>query len=98
VTTEERTMEMTGDTRVLSVEVFLAESAEETTAKATVDLGGRHVGGWGRARRNPGDPSVRRIGEELATARALSDLAHGLLDMAAHDIETFEHQPVHVHG
>jgi hypothetical protein len=91
-------MDGTGETRVLSVEVVLTEGADETAAKATVDVRGRRVGGWGRARRNPGDPSVPRIGEELATARALSELAHNLLDAAAHEIETLEHRPVHVHG
>ena len=41
------------------------------------------------ARRNPLDPRVR-IGEELAAARALSDLAHKLFDVAANAIERFE--------
>ena len=37
------------------------------------------------------------IGDELAAARALSDLAHNLLDAAAGRIEAFEGHPVKVH-
>ena len=42
--------------------------------------------GVGRARLNPHDRNVPEIGDELAAARALSDLAHRLLDAAADDI------------
>ncbi len=91
-------MDATGESRVVSVEVLLTETPDETEARATVEVRGERIGGWGRARRNPGDPAVPRIGEELATARALSDLAHRLLDVAARKIETFEAHPVHVHG
>jgi len=38
------------------------------------------------------------IGEELAAARALSDLSHQLLHAAAARIEDFEGHPVKVHG
>jgi hypothetical protein len=34
------------------------------------------------------------IGDELAVARALSDLAHRLLEAAAADIEEFTHKAV----
>ena len=43
--------------------------------------------GVGLARLNPADRDVPEIGDELAAARALSDLAHHLLDMAGGDIE-----------
>jgi hypothetical protein len=43
--------------------------------------------GCGVARRNPADPQVPQIGDELAVSRALSDLAHSLLDAAAGDLE-----------
>ncbi|HEY7045368.1 MAG TPA: DUF1876 domain-containing protein [Nocardioidaceae bacterium] len=42
--------------------------------------------GVGEARLNPRDRNVPEIGDELAAARALSDLAHRLLDAAAEDI------------
>ena len=54
--------------------------------------------GYGQAKRAPQDPKVPVIGEELAAARALSDLSHQLLDAAAGRIEKFEGHPVKVHG
>jgi hypothetical protein len=78
--------------------VSLSESPDKTEAEAVLDVDGRHVGGWGRARRSPDDPNVAEIGDELATARALSDLAHKLLEEAASAIETFEGHEVHVHS
>jgi Domain of unknown function (DUF1876) len=46
----------------------------------------------GRARCNPTDTNVPEIGDELAVARALSELAHRLLHAAAEDIEQSTHQ------
>ncbi|MFE2865986.1 DUF1876 domain-containing protein [Embleya sp. NPDC059259] len=43
--------------------------------------------GRGDARKNPADPNIPEIGDELAAARALSDLAHRLLHMATRDLE-----------
>jgi hypothetical protein len=43
--------------------------------------------GIGLARLNPVDRDIPEIGDELAAARALSDLAHHLLDVAGADIE-----------
>ena len=62
------------------------------------EIAGERFHGWGQAKRSPGDPSVPVIGEELAAARALSDLAHQLLHAAADRIEVFEGRPVHPHG
>nr|BFF17522.1 hypothetical protein GCM10025730_10430 [Promicromonospora thailandica] len=50
--------------------------------------------GHGRALRNPQDPQVREIGEELAAARALRDLADRLLRATSDDIAQIEHRPV----
>jgi Domain of unknown function (DUF1876) len=90
-------MESLNESKVWTVTVDIEETEDETQAKAMLDAAGRNLGGWGRARRNPTDPSVPRVGEELAVARALSDLAHRLLDEAAHEIERFEGKDVHVH-
>jgi hypothetical protein len=46
---------------------------------------------------HPGDPDRAHIGDELAAARALSDLAHQLVDAAAAEIEGFEGHRVNVH-
>ncbi|MEV4536673.1 DUF1876 domain-containing protein [Asanoa sp. NPDC049518] len=62
------------------------------TSDAT-DLRGR-----GQARRNPADGEVPEIGDELAAARALSDLAHQLLEAAAGDIQQMAHRPGALEG
>jgi hypothetical protein len=54
-----------------------------------LDAGDRSLSGRGRSRRNPADPLVPQIGEELAAARALQDLANHLLDDAWSTIEEF---------
>jgi hypothetical protein len=82
-------------TKTWTVQVALDEQGDDTVANATLvgdDTAELH--GRGTSRRNPSDESVPRIGDELATARALSDLAHQLLDVAASDIETRTHHPV----
>jgi hypothetical protein len=90
------------ETKHWIVEVSLREKPDRTEAEATLDIEGDIEGqrfvGWGRARRSPGDPNVAQIGDELATARALSDLSHKLLEQAASAIESFEGHEVHVHA
>lgn len=54
------------------------------------------VSGVGLARCNPADQDVPEIGDELAAARALSELAHRLLEAAAADIEQSTRQPAHL--
>jgi Domain of unknown function (DUF1876) len=49
--------------------------------------------GVGLARLNPADRNVPAIGDELATARALSELSHHLLHAAAADIEQVTGEP-----
>jgi hypothetical protein len=66
-----------------------AHAALRTSSGTTLD-------GYGRARRNPRDPEVREIGEELAAARALRDLADRLLQATSDDIAMVEHHEVHL--
>ena len=68
--------------------IFIEEQDEHLT-RARVNLRTRdtEVVGVGTARRNPHDLDVPEIGDELAVARALSEVAHQLLDAAAADIE-----------
>lgn len=78
-----------------SVDVLIDEHENRTRAKARLrnpDETG--LVGIGTARLNPGDANVPEIGDELAVARALADLAHRLLDVAAGDIEGITHEPV----
>jgi len=82
------------EARVWTVEILFTEDENHTRADARLSGGEKELGGWGRARRNPADPDVPAIGEELAAARALSDLAHQLVHEAAENIERFEGHPV----
>jgi hypothetical protein len=85
------------ETKVLTVEIEVVEHPDHTEAKARLALSDEEIrDGWGRARRNPADPDRPRLGDELATARALSDLAHHLLDEVATQIEAAEGQPAHL--
>jgi hypothetical protein len=84
--------------KVCSIEVFLTEDPDTTRADAVLEMGDRQFRGWGRARRNPTDPAIPRVGEELATARALSDLSHHLIHAAAEAIEAFEGHKVPLRG
>jgi hypothetical protein len=71
-----------------TVAISLFEEGDRTNADAVLHTAGtERLRGHGTARRNPRDPSIPEIGDELAAARALSDLAHRLLESAAADIE-----------
>lgn len=81
-----------------SVMLSVSERDRGTEAEARLLIrGGADLTGHGSARRNPADPNVTKIGEELAVARALSDLAHRLLHMASTDVETVTHERAHLH-
>jgi hypothetical protein len=69
------------------VRINLDEDGDETSARATLTTdGGGQATGTGRARRNPADPAVAEIGDELAASRALADLSAKLAAMTRHDI------------
>jgi hypothetical protein len=80
----------------IDIGLHFAEDDDHTEARANLVLRGAMFTGWGRSRRNPGDPNVPMIGEELAAARALSDLAHKLLDGAAEGISDISGRPARV--
>ena len=80
------------------VSVTFTPEADRTRADAVLELAGRRFHGFGRAKRSPEDPSVPVIGQDLAAARALSDLSHQLLHAAADQIEAYAGHPVDVHG
>lgn len=79
------------------VEIVFEEDERRTRADAVLHLPSRRVHGWGQSRRDPADPDIPRIGEEVAAARALIRLAHQLLGAAEDEIEDIEHHPVHIH-
>ena len=78
-----------------TVEIFVGEEGGRTYAEAALrDDIGNHVLGTGRATLNPADPDVPEIGDEIAVARALTDLGHRLLHTAASDIQAVTHEQV----
>ncbi len=86
-------------TKRWNVEIFIDEHDGMTRAEARLETADTtNLVGTGTARRNPHDVEVPEIGDELAAARALSELAHRLLDAAAEDIEAITHRPAHLEG
>lgn len=71
-----------------TVAINFDEDPDQTTATAVLRTpAGQELRGLGHARRNPHDRPMPRIGEEVAGARAMSNLAHELLEYAAREIE-----------
>jgi len=77
-----------------SVGLSVDEHDDHTRATAWLVGDVRNLTGAGVARRNPHDHDVPDIGDELAVARALSDLAAQLLKVTAGDIEAVTHEHV----
>ena len=59
--------------------IALDERGGRTHAMVELHWGGSHLAGLGVAYRHPADYLASETGQELATARALSDLADQLL-------------------
>jgi uncharacterized protein DUF1876 len=83
-------------TKRWNVAIEIDEHDGRTRATARLDAGAAELTGVGLARLSPADQDVPQIGDELAVARALSELAHQLLDATAADIEQITHRPAHV--
>jgi hypothetical protein len=72
-------------TKQWTVDIVLDENASNRTTRAEARLhrgDPGQVSGVGRSWRNPHDPDKPEIGDELAAARALEDLAHRLRTVA----------------
>ncbi len=80
-----------------NVSISFTEEADRTRADAVLELASQRFHGFGQAKRAPEDPNVPVIGQDLAAARALSDVSHKLLEAAAERIESFEGHPVKLH-
>lgn len=87
-------------TRRWTVEIFIDEHDDGTThAEARLHTSDKtHLTADGAALPSPTDAGVPEIGDELAAARALSELAHNLLLAAAEDIEQIKHQRADLQG
>ena len=84
-------------TEPAEIEMTFEQDADHTEARAALVLRGIGFTGFGRARRNPADPNLPLVGEELAAARALSDLTHKLVEAAAETISEREGGAAQVH-
>ena len=85
--------------RTWTVSVGIAERDGRTHATAHLHTDGETgLSGTGTAYLSPRYPAGPRVGDELAVARALSDLAHLLLQNAASDVaESLRTHPNYEH-
>ena len=85
-------------TKHWSITVDIDEQEDTTLAHASLRTpAGQDVTGVGQAQRNPLDPSVPEIGDELAVARALRNLAERLLHTTEKDIRGATGESAHLH-
>ena len=73
----------------VTIAVHLAEDDIDTVATLSLTLRGDHFEAVGKARRNPIDPPLPTIGEELAIARALAKMQEAVMEAARDRIERF---------
>ena len=66
----------------ISLTLHLHEDDVDTVVRGILNLRGEHFEAEGRARRNPADPRVPIIGEELGIARMLGALQMKLMEAA----------------
>jgi hypothetical protein len=85
-------------TKQWSITVDIDEQDDTTLAHVSIrSPAGHDVTGVGQAQRNPLDPSVPEIGDELAVARALRNLAERLMHTTENDIKGVTGEPAHLH-
>jgi len=80
-----------------TVQIHITEDDSNTSAKAVLSTRDHtQLNGVGYARRNPHDRPVPEIGDELAVARALADLAAKLSSVASADVMEAAGKPAHL--
>jgi hypothetical protein len=78
------------------VEMEFQEEGDRTRAAAMVRLSdGTEIRGHGTANRHPSDPDQLKVGEEIAGARALMDIASQLLQKAHVEIDAVSGRTSH---
>lgn len=76
------------------IDMEFREADGETQAAVSLRLrDGTELRARGTAHRNPADPEQPQVGEEVAAARALDNLAHQLRSRAGAQIEEVTHEP-----
>ena len=73
----------------ITLSIHVSEDDTDTIATTTLHLRGDHFETKGSARRNPADPPMPLVGEELAIARALGRLQDQIMEAARKKIEDF---------
>ena len=73
----------------ITLSLHINEDDTETMAHAVLNLRGDHFEATGTARRNPIDPPMPVVGEELAIARALAEVTNQVMAAAQVKIEEF---------
>jgi hypothetical protein len=66
----------------ITIEIGIDEDDTTTLVHTVLNMRGEVFNATGRARRNPSDPCIPLIGEELALARSLSSLERQIIDAA----------------
>ena len=85
------------DVKQWTVTIDIDEHEGHTRAVARLhDRDTERLTGVGLARLDPADRDVPEIGDEIAAARALSDLSHRLLQSATEDVEQSTGMPAHL--
>ncbi len=79
-----------------TVDLNVLEEGNTTGATARLVIDGDEIVASGIARRNPRDPDMPKIGDELAVARALLLLARELGHKVDEGIAAYEGHEVHV--
>ncbi|GAB7045093.1 DUF1876 domain-containing protein [Catenuloplanes indicus] len=75
-------------TKRWTVEILIGETNRKTYAEAQLyDENSNQLVGHGSAVVHPDEPRVPEVGDEIAVARALTDLGNRLLVTAAGDLE-----------
>ncbi|MFD4657407.1 DUF1876 domain-containing protein [Kitasatospora sp. NPDC058444] len=78
------------------IEMEFREEGPRTSAAAMVRLAdGTELRAHGYSSRHPSDPEQLRVGEEIAGARALNELASQLLTKAHGEIQEVSPVPTH---
>lgn len=94
---EDESSARTGDTVLgCHIELEITETDDECESVATLMTRRGSFQARGMARRNPADPNIPLIGEELAIARALSSLAEQLETEAADAIDRHDQHAGHL--
>lgn len=82
--------------KAFRVDLNVVEEGNTTSATARLVIDGEEILASGTARRNPRDPDMPKIGDELAVARALLLLARELGQKVDEGIAAYEGHEVHV--